>query len=56
MALYNSLADGEAESGTRICVLVQALKQAEDALCVLLFEADAVIAERDDPETLTRLG
>src|SRR5581483_6063222 len=48
-ALDNALADREPQSGAGILVPMETLKQAEDAVGILLLEANAVVADGDHP-------
>ena len=52
MPLENSLAYGQPEPRSRVFILMQALEQAENALGILLIEANPVVAERYDPVSL----
>ena len=57
MALDRLLADRQADSGTRIIgPAMEALKEHEDAFLELWIDADAVIANAEDPFLLAAVG
>jgi hypothetical protein len=44
----DALGEGEAESGARVGVFVEALEESEDPGGVILMEADAIVSAVDD--------
>jgi len=57
MALYDFLADGQADAGPRIFVArMQSLEHHKNPVCVLRVEANAVVANSKEPFFPAGLG
>src|SRR5216117_4544974 len=57
VAIGDLSGDRQADAGPRIFALrVQPLEHLEDAVAMARLDADAVVANRDDPQALTALG
>src|SRR3954464_14091401 len=56
VAFYNPLADGQAQTGARVFLRMQALEEPENAIGIAWFKTDAVIPHGDSPVSALQLG